>query len=354
MNKDVRRNRYLFYSIWTIAALFTSTSLYLKTLQSGGSEPWLKLFIIQLIVWNIWGSLSPVIFWLGKKYRIDRQSFVKGIVIHSIIAAAMVLIYLALYSALWNIVSFGKISSEGFLGFYQVFFLNLFHWYFFIYMAIIGYGHATQYHQELKNKELESVELERELAISELKMLKAQLEPHFLFNAINNVVSSIEQGKSKVATGMLLKLSEFFRMTLAESRNTMVPLNKELDYIGKYLEIEKFRNKSLEVVIDVPDEMKKTKVPAFILQPLVENAIKHGISKQQSANRIEIGANQSDSQLKLWVYNEGPALNVVHENGIGIRNTRSRLKKLFHHESDISLITINDGVMAEIDFPMVS
>ncbi len=347
------RTKIAIYLIWVVAALFTSTQLYLKTLQVNGTDSWGKLFFIQFIVWNIWGALSPLIFWLGKRFRIDRQTYYGGLFIHVAFAIIIVLVYLALYSLVWNFLGVGSFSKAAFVAYFKVFFLNLFHWHFFIYMAIIGLAHAIQYQKELKQRQQESVELEKQLLTSELNTLKAQLSPHFLFNTINNVVGTIEQGKNDIASGMLIRLGEFLRIVLGESKHKLIPLQKELDYIKKYLEIEQFRNKELDVVIHIPREHGPALVPSFILQPLVENAIKHGISKSKDTNRIEVGSEQKDDQLLLFVYNESPGLTHKKEDGsgIGLDNTRTRLDKLYGEKASLELFPVNDGVMVEIRIP---
>lgn len=346
-----KRTQIVIYLFWVVAALFTSTQLYLKTLEAGGSDSWLKLFLIQFLVWNIWAGLSPLIFWLGKRFRIDRQSYYGGLFLHIVFAVTIVLLYLAVYSLIWNYLGIGTFSWEAFQLYFKVFFLNLFHWFFFIYMTIIGLAHAIQYQAELKRKEDESAALERQLLLSELNRLKAQLSPHFLFNTINNVVSTIEQGKNDIASGMLIRLGEFLRICLEESQHKMIPLHKELDFIRKYLEIEQFRNPDLDVVIQSEGLAQKALVPSFILQPLVENAIKHGISKKKSAKRIQIGSEKLLGKLKLYVYNEGPSLKEEKNNGIGLKNTLSRLKKVYGSKGQLELFSVNDGVMVELQIP---
>ncbi|WP_422079442.1 sensor histidine kinase [Ulvibacterium sp.] len=347
------RTNIALYLIWVIAALFTSTQLYLKTLEAGGTDTWFKLFFIQFLVWNIWGALSPLIFWLGKRFRIDKQTYYRGILIHIVFAVLVVLVYLALYSLIWNFLGTGSFSWPAFMVYFKLFFLNLFHWHFFIYMAIIGLVHAMAYQNELKQREYEAIELEKQLLVSELNTLKAQLSPHFLFNTINNVISTIEQGKNEVASGMLIRLGDFLRTSLQESKHKFIPLKKELDSVKQYLEIERFRNQALEVVLKSDQEHETLPVPSFILQPIVENAIKHGIAKSEHANRIEIGSEWKESFLRLYVYNEGPGLvqDQKDREGIGLRNTKMRLEKLYAGKASVHLFSVNDGVMVEIRIP---
>ena len=152
---------------------------------------------------------------------------------------------------------------------------------------------------------------------------------------------------------MLIRLGEFLRISLEESQHKLIPLQQELDFVKKYLEIEQFRDKKLKVAISVKESHQSLKVPSFILQPLVENAIKHGISKARNAKHIEIGSEFSGGILKLYVYNEGPALTSESERkgGIGLTNTKLRLQKLYGKQSGLALLSVNDGVMVEVTMP---
>ncbi len=324
-------------------------------MDAGGKESWGQLFFVQLLVWSIWGFLSPLIFWLGKRFRIDRQTYYSGALLHIAFAVILVLLYLAVYSVIWNLLGIGALRWEVFWQYFKIFFLNLFHWHFFIYMAIIGMAHAIVFQKESRERQDAAVALEKQLLLSELNTLKSQLSPHFLFNTLNNVISTVEQGKTQVASGMLSRLGNFLRCILEESKHQLIPLEKEIEYINQYLEIERFRNKQLEVLVHKKPELLQQKVPNFILQPIVENAIKHGISKSESANCIEIGMDAEDGFLKLWVYNEGAMLdnkNRFRNEGVGLQNTKYRLASVYGDKASFELIPVNNGVVAEIKIPL--
>ncbi|MCL6264858.1 sensor histidine kinase [Flagellimonas myxillae] len=326
----------------------------MKTLDSGTGEGWFKLFGIQLLVWSVWAGLSPIIFWLGRRYRIDKQTYYSGVTLHFFSAIFLVIVYLAIYALLWNFLGLGSVSWETFQQYFKVFFLNLFHWHFFIYMAIIGIAHAIDYRKEAEVRREKADKLEKQLLKSELNTLRAQLSPHFLFNTINNVVGTIEQGKNRVAIGTLIRLGNFLRITLEESQHNLIPLKKELQYLKDYLEIEKFRNVELDILIHQSSELSECLVPNFILQPLVENAIKHGISQKKEAKRIEIGMENIGSNFKLWVYNEGPSLKEFGKEriGIGISSTISRLQIAYEDQAKFNLINVHNGVISELLLPM--
>ena len=220
-------------------------------------------------------------------------------------------------------------------------------------MAIIGIAHALDFQKESQERMNKAVALEKQLLISELNTLKSQLSPHFLFNTLNNVISTVEQGKTEVASGMLSRLGDFLRCILEESKHQLIPLEKEIGYLKQYLEIERFRNKQLAVIIHQKPEVMQYLVPNFILQPLVENAIKHGIAKSEAANRIEIGMDKEAHYLKLWVYNEAPPK--INDNlkkmGIGLRSTISRLEYTYGQNTKFELIPVSNGFIAEVFIP---
>ncbi|MEM1134856.1 MAG: histidine kinase [Bacteroidota bacterium] len=343
----------IFYNflIWSIVAMFTATQLYLKAIQSGEEQSWIAVFKIQLLVWWIWGVITPFIFWLGNKLRIDKRSFLRGLIIHLPIALIIVVSYLAMYAIVWLLGSYGSINVESFRNIFIILFLNLFHWHLFIYMAIIGIVHARLYYIESRNRALRSLNLEKQLLVGQLNLLKMQLQPHFLFNTLNSIVSSIHQKKTDVAASMTTELSELLRISLAGSDKQVVSLKQELHHVKTYLNIEKHRFKDLEVNYQIPENVLGIEVPNFFLQPVVENAIKHGISKKSAANFIELTATQYKQAVCFTVYNEGPPFSTLKE-GIGLSNIKKRLKAMFGEEGILSIQSEREGVLVSIEIPV--
>ncbi len=349
----LNRKRWLWvFGICTVVALFTSTQLYLKMMTSNPS--WAKMFFVQFLAWQTWGMLSFLIFWLGKKFRIDRQSYFRGLLIHIPMAILIVLLYLLFYTTISTFFQSGGYIQDSFTANFKAFFLKLFHWHFFIYMAIIGLVHALEYYTELKSREVEAVNLEKELALSQLNALRAQLAPHFLFNTLNNVVSTIKQKKEEVAVSMLIKLSEFLRMTILESRQEQIKLKEELDFVKRYLEIEQFRHKEMQVCFSISEKTYDIFVPGFILQPIVENAIKHGISRSTTAKKMEIRTELLPNRLKILIYNEGPSplMRDRLKQGIGLINTLKRLEKTYQGRASFQLQAVANGALVELLLPL--
>ncbi len=339
------------FLIWSVVAVFTSTQLYLRTWHEGGGNTWWAFLKIQLLVWWLWGLLSPLIFWLGRNFRFDKNTFWRGLAVHLPASLVIVGTYLAAYSLIWN-VDQGEVNAVAFSGLFTVLFLNLFHWHFFIYMGIIGFVHAQLYFEELKEKEVKGLILEKELLASHLNFLKTQIQPHFLFNTLNGIVSSIRQGKSQTASDMTTELSELLRISLNSSEKQFTTLEQELHYVKTYLAIEKHRFKNLEVTYDIEDRLLNSEIPHFLLQPIVENAIKHGISKKSEAKQIKIRVGISDENLMIEIFNEGPAFKERKE-GIGLSNVKRRMASLYGQLARFKIMGSQQGTMVQIQLPLV-
>ncbi|MEM9859889.1 MAG: histidine kinase [Bacteroidota bacterium] len=343
----------MFYNllVWSAVSLFTTTQLYLKGVSDGSVEPWLAIFKVQLLVWLLWGCITPFIYWIGHRFSIHRQNFFPRLLLHLPVSVMTVLIYLSAYSLIWNLNQYGSIDWSSFWGIGTVLFLNLFHWHFFIYIAIICVVHAHIYLASSRAQEVKNALLEKELLAGKLSFLKMQLQPHFLFNTLNGIVSSIHQQKTELAATMTTELSELLRTSLTENDQQIIFLKKELRYVKMYLNIEKQRFKSLKVHYQIPDDLLEAEVPNFFLQPLVENAIKHGISKQSKAERIEISARHVNDHLFFSIYNDGPPI-ANYSEGIGLSNLRKRLKTIYEHLGEFSIYAHGNGTKADINFPI--
>ncbi len=352
MNFFKRQHLIYNFLIWSLVAVFTATQLFLKEVQSGSEGAgWIGHFRIQLLVWWVWGLITPLIFWLVNRFRIDKGILLKNIFFHLFSSVSIVAVYLAFYSVIWNTVALGSLDYQMFRAIYIALFLNLFHWHLFIYMAILGVMHAREFYVEVKEKELRSVRLEKDLLESQLMMLKMQLQPHFLFNALNSIVSSIHRERLDTAINMTTDLSELLRISLAEADKELVPLSKELHHLKTYLNIETHRFKDLEIVYDVSEELMDKLVPNFLLQPIVENSIKHGISQQQDAKKITVAIKKQEDEVVINIFNEGPPLAKEKREGIGISNIKKRLQTSYEKGASFAMKTIHNGVVAEIHLP---
>jgi signal transduction histidine kinase len=337
--------------VWSVVALFTATQLYFKSLQSEQPGHWLNTFWIQLAVWWVWAFITPVIFRLAEKRRIGKGNFSNALTL-LLISIGLVALYLGIYVVIWLFATYKAISDEGFVQLYKVLFVNLFHWHFFICMAIIAFVHAYLYYRDSEEERVRGVQLEKELVINQLRMLKMQIQPHFLFNTLNSIVSAIHQQKTAVASEMTTGLSELLRISLNENGRVVVSLEEELDYVQKYLQIEQHRFKNAKVKYEIQEEALWVEVPNFFLQPIVENAVKHGIAKGVGAQLLKISIRlvENNRQLQIDIYNEGPSL-TQDQGGIGLQNVRQRLHAHYGDAASLKLYNLDNGVNTQINLP---
>jgi LytS/YehU family sensor histidine kinase len=213
--------------------------------------------------------------------------------------------------------------------FQELFFLN-FDWEMMTYWAVVGLSHAVDFHRESQDRELTAAQLRTRLAEAQLQTLQKQLHPHFLFNTLNTI-SALMHRDTEAADAMLERLSDLLRLTLDRVGTQLVSLKDELDFLRKYLEIEKTRfGERLQVRIDVDLDTLDAAVPNLVLQPLVENALRHGIGPKIGGGRIDISARRDGGDLRLEVRDNGVGLTAdAFHTGVGLTNTRSRLEHLY-------------------------
>ena len=226
-----------------------------------------------------------------------------------------------------------------------------------IYFLIVFILLALDYRQRFRDEHMLALELQHQLAQSQLQTMKMQLQPHFLFNALNTIAMMVRRKKSSEAIGMIANLSEMLRNSLNRKRQPLVPLHEELHLIEQYLAIEKVRYQDrLRVTQRIQPASLPLLVPNLILQPVVENAFKHGIAKSLHHARLEISTRIEDQQLVLEVFNTGHALpdgwNLHDHQGIGLGNTVSRLMRLYRGNFRFQITEQEDGVLVRMVLPV--
>jgi LytS/YehU family sensor histidine kinase len=223
-----------------------------------------------------------------------------------------------------------------------------------VYWAIVATAHGIEYYRTGREREVRASQLEARLAEARLQQLSMQLQPHFLFNTLN-AIAELVHGSPDTADRMIAGLSVLLRETLADSSARAVPLRRELSLLGCYVDIQRVRfGPRLAVRVDAPPDTLDAAVPALLLQPLVENAIRHGLGSRSSAGRIEIAAARAGDRLTIRVRDDGAGLREGERGreGVGLANTRARLQALFGADVSLDVSSAGQGgVEVAIDIP---
>jgi two-component system, LytTR family, sensor kinase len=313
-----------------------------------------ELLLSVLAECVIWAFMTLAILWLAREYPFGRGQWPRSLGVH--VAACLVCCAIA---TLMSAVAAELIRSELprvtlSARVFLLFFVAKFNNNIFFYAAIVAVAHVLDYYRQARERELLASQLEAKLAQTQLQVLKMQMQPHFLFNTLNAISALIHQDV-ELADRMIARLGDLLRTTLDNANKQEVAFQQELDFIQPYLEIEKARlGTRLTVDLEIAPETLDAKVPNLILQPLVENAIKHGIAVTPGPGTIKIQASRNNGCLHLAVTDTGPGLTASPESlkGIGLANTRERLEKLYGSKQSLNLTkSVDGGLQVSITIP---
>ena len=330
------------FAVATGLGIFSSLQAYnyIRLFEPDRDRPFYFLLALNVTYWYAWAVLVPGMLWMARRFRFGRHTWKRALAAHCIGVVVFTFTHAVLaIGSRWAIIEalgggpalIGRIFSVQ-RSFEELFFLN-FDWEMMTYWAIIGLSHALDFHSESQDRELTSAHLETRLAEAHLQALQRQLHPHFLFNTLHTI-SALMHRDIEAADAMLERLSDLLRLTLDRIGTQHVSLKDELDFIEKYLEIERARfGERLKVNMAVDPTILDAPVPTLLLQPLVENAVRHGIAPKVGGGTIEIVAQREGDQLRLTVRDNGFGLaaDALHafNTGVGLSNTRARLQHLY-------------------------
>jgi two-component system LytT family sensor kinase len=285
---------------------------------------------------------TPPIFYLVRRHLSVSRSRLRYVLLWS---AGSIPFLILQTSVLWLVVSPANAGQQGFSSrsfhSWVDMIRNNFADQLFIYVAIVVAAHAYEYLKRLQRQEREKYEYQQALAASELQALKMQLQPHFLFNTLQGI-SSLIDGDPQSAKTMIIKLSSLLRTVLDRDSSDLIPFQDELRFAREYLDLEKMRFGSrLKIEWLVAPETHRLLVPQMLLQPLLENAIRHGVASTREGGWIEIAAKVESGILTIQLHNSvgGQACNGT---GVGLRNVEARLKYLYEGEATLSLTVGED------------
>jgi two-component system, LytTR family, sensor kinase len=345
-------------TIWFGVGLFDATQTVFTMRAAGMHHAWIRLFFTLLFAWIPLALATPAILTLGRRYPPLRPWALSAWSIHLSACFVICMVSSAWMSGFERILNpWADPSGPGSFGHLFLFrFFSGIISYLILYAAILGIGYAFESRERLARQQTETAQLSEQLSRAQLDSLRRQIEPHFLFNSLNAIAGLVREGRNAAAVTTIAGLSDFLRRVLENSNRQEVSLSEEIEYLQKYLEIQKVRFADrLAVTVQIPSELLHSQVPSLILQPMVENAIKHGIAKRAQGGEIRVSAARSNGMLKLTVYNDGPAFVADRENrhsGIGISNTRTRLQTLYGQSFELSLENHGQhGVEAAVSVP---
>jgi two-component system, LytTR family, sensor kinase len=341
-------------SIWLGVGLFHATQTVLFMRAEGMHHAWTALFFTLLLSWLPLALATPWILRLGRRYPLVHLRPLSTWLIHFSAAAAINLVAAAWTAAMEKLLNPWAYSSDPgpFVTLWSHKFFNGLLSFAFLYASILAINYAV----ELARHQAETARLNEQLSQAQLSALRRQIEPHFLFNTLNAIAGLVREGRNDDAVDMLATLSDLLRRLVEESGHHEVQLGEEMEFLQKYLGIQKMRLAGrLQVDVDVPVELYSARVPSFILQPMVENAIQHGIAKRAQGGALRIRASRRNGMLNFNVYNDGPSISQdpAHSRaGVGITNARTRLQSLYGDSFHLAMTNQSpDGVEVSISFP---
>ena len=344
-------------SVWLGFGLVDATQTVFVMRAQGMHHAWVKLFVATVFFWLPWALATAPVARLARYFPPSEWQSASAWLAHLSACSFIGLLFTAwitwlerffhLYAGAETPGSFAHLWLDRF---YSGIVLSL-----VLYSGILVVTYLVQSRARLADQQTETARLNEQLSKAQLDALRKQIEPHFLFNTLNAIASLVRAGSNNAAVTMLAELGDLIRHTLKDSARQLVPLEEEIEFIEKYLSIQKARFADrLQVSVDVPMELSTAQVPSLILQPIVENAITHGIAKRMQGGTIRIAASQCDGMLTLTVCNDGPSLAGGEStgSGIGTCNVRNRLRSLYGSAFEFSMRNADaGGVMVSVSLP---
>jgi sensor histidine kinase YesM len=346
----------LIFVVWLVPALLSAFDSYMQSRLNNQAPEW-RWVLFNGIDWLLYAVLTPAVFRTSRRFPLQRERLARRVALHIGCALAMCVAWATLGQFL-RLAIFPPAANLTAMKFLR----GLESWIFTtlpfgtgVYFALVGIEHALAYLAQARERETQAVRLTAQLAEARLGALRMQLNPHFLFNSLNAITVLVRDQNTAAASRMLELLSDVLRLVLGAEGSHETPLSTELDFLERYLAIEQVRfSDRLRSRIDVDVILRRAAVPQFILQPLVENALRHGIARRADAGLLEIAARREGDTLVLTVRDDGPGLAPTGPAaiGVGLANTRARLEAMYGDRASLELANAPEGgALATIRLP---
>jgi two-component system LytT family sensor kinase len=341
---------------WIAAILLWSALGVLFALPRLTSRNWSPALLASLAQWWSWGLITPLIVWIDGRLPFKENQLGKRILAYLLASAPLTLLYYYVAIAVSAFLGLGKLIAQA----HSLSVLNAFGllWSWVVYWVIFGVIQTFRYYEHYRASELRLERMERSFSQARLNALRMQLDPHFLFNALNTISSQVEH-HPRLARTMIEHLGDLLRLSLDARDKQEIPLAEELAFLDHYVAIQKIRfAENLRIEIQVAPEVKYALVPCLIVQPLVENAIRHGISQRASGGTVTVTAGREANQVEIRVADDGVGLPLgwalETSSGMGLSVTRERILGL--HPGGNSSLSVRPrsggGTVVEISLPL--
>ncbi|MDQ3040483.1 MAG: histidine kinase [Pseudomonadota bacterium] len=349
---DSRRFQLLAIAFWTLFGLVVGIQVWISMLAHRHVVSWLLFY--YLLVWVAWLGPTYLIVWLTRRFPVEgvRPS---NIAVHVLAASVIGVVHSAYETGLmvWMQPFDGMTDPLSELDFGQIVLSRqLGEW--ILYCMVLGGVMAFEFYRRYHERALHAAQLERSFADAKLYALELQLQPHFLFNTLNAIAGLVRTNHKEQAVTMVAGLADLLRYSLDHAGRQRVSLAEEMDMLERYLGIENARFPDrMSFTLALADDARRAAVPMLILQPLAENAVRHGIARIAAGGTIEVEAARVGERLRIRMRNSG-TLKEGYVEGIGLKNTHERLSTLYGVAATLSLKSVEGGVLAELDLPFMA
>ncbi|MBV9008904.1 MAG: histidine kinase [Verrucomicrobia bacterium] len=341
-----------------VALFYTGVSYVVVVVVLRSQFHFTPTLLFNAAQFYFWAALAPVVIRIARRLSITRQRWGAPLLLHVLLCLACALLVSVPIVLLFSPLGMPERDRifptvrTAFAGMGEPFALGA-----VIYALLVIAAYASEYYVRYRQEELRAHQLQSELADAKLRALKMQLQPHFLFNTLHSISELVDEDPA-AATRMLARLGDFLRLTLDSPDIAMIPLEHELKFIQSYLEIEKVRFADrLEVAIDAEEAVLDAQVPIFILQPLVENAMRHGVATRLGKSIVAVSACRRAAHLELTVRDEGHRTSVLKPNGkmgVGLSNTKERLRHAYGEDHRFTFSHDNGRTEVTLRIPFIS
>jgi two-component system, LytTR family, sensor kinase len=338
----------LLFFLWSLPGLVSAsqaTMLWNPPLDLEVALIWM------LPPWWYWGLMAPLVMRLGRRFRLESGGWASSVPLHLMANTVIALGHVALQIVLARALDQPNYASAFLPTLFRIAWktatLEV-----FLYWGVLAAGWALEYHARFRERALAATRLEGQLVQAQLDALKSQLHPHFLFNTLHAISVLVRKQDTQGSIKMISGLSELLRLALDNVGRQVVPLEQELAFVDRYLAIEAIRFQDrLRVERDIAPNLLDAEIPNLVLQPLVENAIRHGISARTGPGTITLAAAQRGDRLVVTVTDDGVGLVEPCRTGVGLGNVRARLQQLYGDAAKLTLTAAEPGTVATVEVP---